>query len=242
MLFRRPLLATLVILAAACGGGSGSPHTSLAPTPSVAALTSVSGSNQRATAGDPLAEPFAVRVADATGKGIGHLPVAFEITHGLGAIGGKSPGPPGAPMLAFSSTNANGIAEMTLVPYEPGDIAVTASIADATVTPVIFTARVDMVAIELVSMQGGPYGAFVGPCRCASELNILRVPVGVLIEWRNPFDESWTVTSTSTPAGAPGFESGPLSRHSRFRFVPEVRGTWEYRDRFTALTATLIVE
>jgi hypothetical protein len=242
MLFTRPLLATLVILAAACGGGSGSPHTPLAPTPSVAALTSVSGSNQRATAGDPLGEPFAVRVTDATGKGIGHLPVAFEITHGLGAIGGKTPGPPGAPMLAFSSTNANGIAEMTLVPYEPGDIAVTASIADAAVTPVIFTARVDMVAIELVSMQGGPYGAFVGPCRCASAINVLKVPVGVPIEWRNPFDESWTVTSTSMPAGAPGFESGPLSRNSRFRFVPEVRGTWEYRDRFTGLTATLIVE
>jgi hypothetical protein len=242
MLLRRFLPATLAILATACSGGSESPRTPLAPTPSVAALTSVSGSHQRATAGDPLGEPFAVRVTDATGKGIGQVPVAFEITHGLGAIGGKTPGPPGAPMLAFSNTNANGVAEMTLVPYEPGDITVTASLANAEVMPVIFTARVDLVAIELVSMQGGPYGAFVGPCRCASAINILKVPVGVPIEWRNPFDKSWTVSSTSTPAGAPGFDSGPLSRNSRFRFVPDVRGSWAYRDRFSGLTAALIVE
>lgn len=242
MFLRRSLLAALVILATACGGGTGSPRTPLAPTPSVAALTSASVSHQRATAGEPLAEPLSVRVTDATGKGIGHVPVAFEITHGLGAIGGKTPGPPGAPTLAYSYTNGHGVAEMTLVPYEHGDIAVTASIANSAVAPVTFTARADVVAIELVSMQGGPYAAFVGPCRCTSAINILTVPVGVPIEWRNRFDESWTVTSTSTPAGSPGFESGLLSRNSRFRFVPEVRGTWEYRDRFSGLTATLIVE
>ena len=242
MFLGRHLLATLVILAAACSGDSGSPRTPLAPTLSVAALTSLSGSNQRATAGDPLGEPLSVRVTDATGKGIADVTVAFEITHGLGAIGGKTPGPPGAPMLAHSSTNAQGVAEMTLVPYEPGDITVTASIANAAVAPVTFTAGVDVVAIELVSMGGGPYGAFVGPCHCAAAINILKVPVGVPIEWRNPFDESWTVTSTSTPVGAQGFESGPLSRNSRFRFVPEVRGTWQYRDQVSGLTAMLIVE
>ena len=156
MFLGRHLLATLVILAAACSGDSGLPRTPLAPTLSVAALTSLSGSNQRATAGDPLGEPLSVRVTDATGKGIADVTVAFEITHGLGAIGGKTPGPPGAPMLAHSSTNAQGVAEMTLVPYEPGDITVTASIANAAVAPVTFTAGVDVVAIELVSRGAGP--------------------------------------------------------------------------------------
>ena len=82
---------------------------------------------------------------------------------------------------------------------------------------------------------------FVGPCSNSSDVT---VPVGTPVEWKIPVEDdrypiTYTVTSTSTPPGAEGFDSGMLTSKERVRFVPSVAGTWPYRDDVTGLTGTL---
>jgi hypothetical protein len=49
----------------------------------------------------------------------------------------------------------------------------------------------------------------------------------------------YRITATSVPEGGAPFDSGTLSGSSRFRFVPTVAGTWQYRDTISGLAATL---
>jgi hypothetical protein len=82
---------------------------------------------------------------------------------------------------------------------------------------------------------------FIGPCTLSSDVT---VPSGTPVEWKVPVEDerypiTYTVTSTSTPPGASGFDSGVLTSRERFRFVPLVTGTWEYRDQITGRTGTL---
>ena len=128
---------------------------------------------------------------------------------------------------------------MTLEPYDIGRISVTARVEGAQLPPVTFTANATSLTVEFRSPESvGPYAAFYGPCRCVRTMNTVTVPIGTPVEWISADTNPYTITATSVPAGGAAFDSGTLAR-SRFRFVPTVAGTWEYRDRFSGLTATL---
>jgi hypothetical protein len=60
--------------------------------------------------------------------------------------------------------------------------------------------------------------------------------------WKCSDDESYSVSATSAPPGGTRFDSGTLSRNSRFVFVPHVAETWEYRDQFSGVNARLMAK
>lgn len=103
------------------------------------------------------------------------------------------------------------------------------------------TFRIEVTVLVIDFWFGFWYAGFNGPCSLSSDVT---VPIGTTVEWKaGAHDEryslQYTVTSTSRPGNAAGFDSGLLTQWERFRFVPAVNGVWEYRDQVTGLTGTL---
>lgn len=233
---RLPVAAALFL--GACAGDTS--QTVLAPSPNptarAAAIAIVSGNDQPAKAGERLDQPLVVRVTDAAGSGVGDVLVSFDVT-GAGGLNGKdAPGP----SRVSTQTDPTGAARVWLEPYDVGRISVTAGVEGTQVSPATFTVHSTVVVIELRSR--GNYAAFYGPCRCVRTVNTVTVPVGTPVEWKSVDDEPYTVMSTSIPDGGIAFDSGTVTPTTRFRFVPSVIGTWEYRDTLSGLTATLKVK
>ena len=229
--------AASALLLAACSSGSESRLVAPSASPSAraAAVAIVSGNEQEAKAGERLVQPLVVRVTDAGGIGIRDAAVSFEVA-GAGGLNGKDT--PGSEQVS-SQTDADGHAQVTLEPYDIGRISVTARVEGAQLPPVTFTANATSLTVEFRSPESvGPYAAFYGPCRCVRTMNTVTVPIGTPVEWISADTNPYTITATSVPAGGAAFDSGTLAR-SRFRFVPTVAGTWEYRDSISGLTATL---
>ena len=233
---RLPVAAALVL--GACAGDTS--QTVLGPSSNpaarAAAIAILSGSDQPAKAGERLDQPLVIRVTDAAGSGVGHVPVSFDVT-GAGSLNGKdAPGP----SRVSARTDPAGTAQVWLEPYDVGRISVIARVEGAQVSPATFTVHSSVVVIELRSL--GNYAAFYGPCRCVRTINTVTVPVGTPVEWKSVDDAPYTVTSTSIPDGGIAFDSGTVKPDTRFRFVPSAIGTWEYRDTLSGLTATLKVK
>jgi hypothetical protein len=129
---------------------------------------------------------------------------------------------------------------MAFQPTAIGRSTVTAEVVGSQDAPVTFTTDASVIVIEF---WFGIWGVgFISPCPGFSK--DVTVPVGATVEWNAPaederFPMTYTVTSTSTPAGGMAFDSGTLKPKQRFRFVPAVAGTWEYVDRVTGLTGSL---
>jgi hypothetical protein len=128
---------------------------------------------------------------------------------------------------------------MMFQPTVLGRSTVTARIGGLQDASVTFTTEATVLVIEF--WFGFWNVGFIGPCPHSSDIT---VPVGTTVEWKVPVEDdrypiTYTVTSTSTPLGARGFDSGVLTSRDRFRFVPPMTGTWEYRDQVTGLAGTL---
>lgn len=203
------------------------------PAPS-AAIAIVSGNDQEGKAGEDLAEPFVVRVTNASGEGIGDVLVTWSLTSGAGRFTGSADEP------SRTWTSPDGLARVTFVPTTLGSSTVRARATTVTGSlggEVSFTA----VATALVIGIGGWSNLFFGPDGSPD----VTVPVGTTVEWMNWLDSA-TVTSTSEPPGGESFDSGMLFEGERFQFVPRVSGTWEYVDQVhegeAGVTATLTAE
>jgi hypothetical protein len=233
------------LLTVGCGGGE--VRTPGAPTPPVvtpapaptgppAAMTIASGNDQHGKAGEPLGEPFVVRVTDKEGKGVNDVAVFFELATGAGELGGGC-GYPTPTHAASVRTNPEGLVQMKFRPTELGQSTVTARIAEEPRASATFVVEAPLLVIEF---WFGAWGAgFVGPCSGSSQVN---VPVGTTVEWKvfsEEFAGEYTVTSKSTPPGGKDFDSGTLTAQDRFRFIPDVKGTWEYYDKATGLAGAL---
>ncbi len=117
--------AVVALTSVACGGGSsptapplpdsppGSP-----PIPSFGReLSIVSGSGQRGSTGESLAEPFRVRVTDGEGRPLAGVDVFWKIVEGDGRIEAPLVSIDGEPSaLGVTSTSDRGIAEAAFVP------------------------------------------------------------------------------------------------------------------------------
>jgi Bacterial Ig-like domain (group 1) len=236
-------VAGVLALAAACGDDSRVGPTPLMRTPSppaaVPAATSlVSGNDQLGKAGEQLAEPFIVRVTDANDNPATDALVSFQIRSGAGALGGRCD--VNAPAVIRSSpTSSDGLATMAFMPTVLGRSTVTATINGRDGSSVTFSSEATSLVVEF--WFGFWNVGFIGPCTLSS---VVIAPVGTTVEWKIPAQDdrypiTYTVTSTSAPPGAKGFDSGVMTAYERFRFVPPVAGTWEYRDQVTGLTGTL---
>jgi hypothetical protein len=208
----------------------------------VAAVVIVSGNNQHAKAGEPFAAPLVVRVTDSAGRGVRDAQVTFTISAGAAGLLAKSAEPVSPEPTAIANTGQDGSAHMTLIPFEVGPISISARVHGSNSAAAMFTADSAGVVIEFWSPQSfGNYASFVGPCSCPRKFNITTVPVGTVVEWKSLDDQPYTVTSTSAPR-AMDFDSGPLVRNSRFQFVTNQPGTWEYRDLVSGISATLVAK
>jgi hypothetical protein len=206
------------------------------PATRASVIAIVSGDNQEAKAGETLPKPLVIRITDERGRGVEGVAVSFDVGR-LGGLNGKQA--PGESRVTIR-TSVDGIAEVILEPYALGQISVTARAENTSLPAVAFTARAAGVVVEFRSPDVvGPYAAFWGPCRCADSLNAVTVPVNTPIEWITPDATPYTITSVSGPAEGAAFDSGTLGRSGRFRFVPTVPGTWEYKDKVSGLRATL---
>lgn len=192
------------------------------PAPIAAAVTIVSGDEQEGTANVELGEPFVIQVTDAQGDGLGEVEVIWTITSGAGHFGYGEEGDPRSAVTA--RTGAGGLAAAVFTPTEVGTSTVTTGVAG------LEGATFTIVATDLQIQFVWYFDSFF-PADAA-------VPVGTMVVWLIA-DDSATVTSSSAPPGGAPFDSGILNLDDRFRFVPEVLGTWEYFDRVSGATATL---
>jgi len=234
------ITSTAVALLVAAGCGTDRP---VAPSPAqtipgsgpvAAVIAVVSGADQSGKAGEPLTDPFVVRVTDEYGSPVPNITVSFHVASGAGALAGRCDGD-----VRSEQKTADGTAPMTFQPSVLGRSAVIARISGRPEPSVTFTTEATVLVIDF--WFGFWNVGFVGPCSNAGDVT---VPVGTPVEWRIPVQDdrypvTYTVTSTATPPGAGGFDSGMLTGYERFRFVPLVAGTWEYRDRVTGLAGTL---
>jgi hypothetical protein len=225
------------LLLAACSSDSEPRLVTPSSTPAALAATIAiaSGNEQEGKAGERLPQPLVIHVTDASGSGIRDAAVSFVV--GDGGLNGKdAPGP----TRLSSRTDANGNAQVVLEPYDTGRISVTARVEGTELPPVTFTANAASLIVEFRSPQSsGAYAAFYGPCRCTRTLNTVAVPIGTPVEWTSVDASPYKITATSVPEGGAPFDSGTLTGSSRFRFVPTVAGTWQYRDTISGLAATL---
>jgi hypothetical protein len=182
----------------------------------------VSGDGQVGKAGDYLEHPFVVRVTDGHGSPLRYETVKWERRTGDGDIHGSVVG--GPYWVAYTLTDYLGETEVLFGPRQVGDSTVAATVVAAPDADVVFTANANVLVVR--TYWG--YAEWRGP-----DFNPdVVVPAGTPVEWDNEvdFDADLRIASISAPPGGSPFDSGTFfqSGAGRFRFVPQVAGTWEY--------------
>ncbi len=198
---------------ASATGLTGSPvtFTATATSPPVpTAIERVSGDNQNGKTLEPLSSPMVVKVSDDQGAGTAGVTVTWTIMAGDGSLSSAS-----------TQTDGQGQASVVFTPgTTTGETMVSASAAGLTGSPIMFTARVSVLVIEMSGI------AFVYPD--GSTNSGATIAVGDTVEWVNLDNVQHTATSTSEPAGGNPFDSGLMGNGATFRFAPAVPGSWEY--------------
>lgn len=223
----------VVLFAFGCEGPTQPAQPSGAP----AAIALVSGENQEGKAGERLPHPFVVRVTDERGAGVRNVEISWRVVSGTGdfsAPGGKRSSTVSRP------TDADGFARATFRPTAVGMSAVAAEATGLPGSPVTFTTEATVLVVNFGPLfDCGDPTFFSGPDGSSD----VTVPVGTPVEWvyapwLAPSCEA-RVTSDSEPSSGEPFDSGILNPGYRFRFVPEVAGTWEYSDVIGGGSGTL---
>ncbi len=116
---------TLVLAVSGCDGTS---PTAPPGGPFARSVQAVSGNNQTGVAGQALAEPFRVRVTN-SGQPLAGIDVLWNVVLGGGEIPGEKLMVDGQPVdPTVSTTDADGVAEATLILGDPGRNAVEARV------------------------------------------------------------------------------------------------------------------
>lgn len=200
-----------------------------------AALRIVSGDGQRGKAGEALAETFVVQVTDTAGRPVPDVRVDFRVTSGAGHFLVEGPTlVEETPVLHPAVSLLTGPDGSTRIRFRPIVLGMTTVVASTWVgagpvdgSPATFTIEATVLVIEI----SGEDECWFIPCfRGPTGESDVRVPVGATVEWVNRLPEPVTISSTSSPAEGSPFTSPPLWRGARFRFVPDVAGSWEYAD------------
>lgn len=227
-------------------GIPGSPVTFTADaTDDGATIEIVSGGEQEGITG-PFATPnsFAVRVRDGDGNGVPHVTVHWRRLSGAGIVRGfacATGGLAGGDQFITRTSPADAPigAGYASVEFEPRAFGFSTVVAG---TPgsggsSLFTVNTTAVSVGLSDnpWYGGP--GFIGP----GDTDDVTIPAGVAVEFVN-FNAAARIVSTSAPAGGAAFDSGDLVQEGRFRFVPDVSGTWEFLDQVSGATGKLTVE
>jgi hypothetical protein len=184
-----------------------------------AGLTMVSGNGQIGRTGEPLEEPFVVRVTDGEGNPVDRVRVEWNVVDGAGTIRGSS------------EPSGDGLHAASFSPSAAGSLRVSASPAGLS-AGVSFTTDVTVLVITVYEWFGSQFSspgnfycdAWFGECPADD-----TIPLGTSVAWVVTAPTA-RIVSTSVPPGGSPFDSGTLTGQQRFQFTPEVTGTWEYTD------------
>lgn len=133
-------VAPLGLVLFACGGDG--PVEPLEPeSPAATALALVSGDHQEGKAGEPLPEPFVVRVTDARGDGVGDVEVTWRVASGAGGLW-RELGRTGGQSTVVMEADRDGIARVFFRPGVPGTSTVAAEAGGLQGSTVTFTTEV----------------------------------------------------------------------------------------------------
>lgn len=238
------LAAALALLLALVACGEDPPAEPFPPDPAPPDLDviSVSGDGQRGKAREALREPFVVRVTDADGDAVPDVDVTWSVRSGDGEfVQERSGGPVSSDV---TETDADGETRIFFQPGQLGTSTVVAEVVSLRDAQATFTVDATVLVIHLRPVFHSVCTHAVDPPRFVPE--DATVPVGTPVEWVywSEYSEECEarVTSTVEPPGGMLIDGGALSPGDRFRFVPEVVGTWEYRDEVMFQTGTLTTQ
>jgi len=197
-------------------------------------ISVVSGADQEGVAGKLLDHELAVRVADPRGRGLGHQLVTWRVTSGAAELW---------PATGQTSTDSDGRTSLSIRPLIVGTIRVAAELAEGNQTPATFQATsrcwAESVTIVFWRERGGMDDAFylgtvAGPIRVLAGTTVVLLNTNTVSDFKARF------TSTAIPPGGTAFDSGLLDYGESYRFVPNVEGTWNFKDQVSGVPGTLI--
>lgn len=205
-----------------------------------ASLAIVSEVSHQARAGEPLEQAMWVRVLDGGGNPVPDVSVTWAVTSGGGRfIGGCFLGNTGVTQTRTLPAGTGepmpgGFATTWFVPTIYGRSTVAAAVPGVLASPVTFTVDAAVLVIALDLEYGTDEPTFFAP-DFSSEAT---VPIGAVVEWVNYMPQA-RITSTSSPPGDAGFDSGHLSEGERFQLIADVPGAWVFVDQVSGATGSL---
>jgi hypothetical protein len=196
---------------------------------------------QTGVAGGVLSEAFAVRVSDAAGRGLPGVAVYWIAVGGPDVICSVDQKRCGTQRLTVT-TNTDGVAHVWYRPRLLGTGAVTALAPAVPQGQVSFDFETNGVLIRLAPRYEGcgtvqsPLN-FLGP----DDSHEVTIPAGTFIELEFTDIELWypeicvaRIVSHIVPEGGLSVDSGDMAFGDRFRFTPDVAGSWMFRELYTS--------
>jgi hypothetical protein len=214
-------------------------------------MVAVSSPMQIGLAGDELSEPLVVRVSDAAGQGLPGVAVYWIAVGGPDVICTIDRKRCGTQRLTVT-TNTDGVAQVWYRPRLLGAGAVTALAPAVPQGQVSFDFETNGVLIRLAPRYG-ECGTVQSPLIVLGPdgSHEVTIPAGTRIEWEHVEVEFWypessetclaRITSHIVPEGGLPFESEDFTVGDRFRFTPNVAGTWMFREVYTGSFGTITV-
>lgn len=212
------------------------------------AMVAVSSPFQIGLAGDELSEPLGVRVSDAAGQGLPGVAVYWIAVGGPDVICAVDRKRCGTQRLTVT-TNTDGVAHVWYRPRLLGAGAVTALAPAVPQGQVSFDFEAIGVLIRLAPRYAG-CGTWHSPVNILGpdDSHEVTIPAGTFIEWEHD-GELWypedtcvaRIISRVVPEGGLPFESGDMAFGDRFRFTPNVAGTWMFQELITGSFGTITV-
>lgn len=211
-------------------------------------VVAVSPRFQTGLAGGVLPEAFAVRVSDAAGQGLPGVAVHWIANSGPDVICAPDQRRCGTQRLTVT-TNTDGVAHVWYRPRLLGAGAVTALVPAVPQGQVSFDFETNGVLIRVApryddcgTVQSPP--SILGP----DDRHEVTVPAGTFIELEYTDAELWDpatcvarLVSHIVPEGGLPFDTGDMVFTDRFRFTPNVVGTWMFREFYTGSFGVITV-
>jgi plastocyanin len=215
------LAAVLALLPAACdtdndpllgaGGGGGSNGD---PDSLVALFDVLSGQQQTGSTLEVFRQPLRVLALDRRGFAVPGIVVRWELQRGVATLSSTvdTTGPLGQSEVLVT-------AGAVLGPIEVDAYVAGSNEFDAAFDLLVSAHQVQILADRFVGPLGG---------------DTLYVVAGDTVEWLNRDVQSHLLRSVDEPSGGVVIRSDTLRNSDRYRFVPNLPGTWVYEDRINS--------
>lgn len=205
-----------------------------------AALSMVAGDGQQGETGAQLMDGFVARLTNGRGDPVPDVGIRWQVVSGGGRLfasyaecSDRETDPETVTARTVDGRTGSAHNGMRFTPEVYGINTVAATVFGVQGSPLTFTISATVQVIRLWGTESPFEPGFYPP--------EVTVPIGATVEFESGA-ETAHITSTSAPTGGSSFDSGMLAGSTRFRFIPDVAGTWEYVDQVSGLRGTLRAE